>query len=209
MRCKSGLLASIRISTGENASRKAATSDSSFGVLPGRRDAVLKMVMNDHVVNGVLQLPAPFNHRPCGRNVPIHHAQGRPSKIKARVLHRERDSLWRFTSASGSSLAISSSLRTCHAGLPFSSLLSLLRPLARTVCWRTSLSTAPGGRFSPFPSVGERAPSMTRFAALQNCWYPPGYPSSRSVPQMTRQVNPLSFAACNSERTALRSLALS
>ena len=54
-----------------------------------------------------------------------------------------------------------------------------------------------------------RVPSRTRFAALQNCWYPPGYPSSRSVPQMTRQVNPLSFATCNSERTALRSLALS
>src|SRR5260370_25254359 len=45
-----------------------------------------------------------------------------------------RDSLPRFTSASRSSLAISSSLRTCHAGFSFFSVFSLLRLVARTVC---------------------------------------------------------------------------
>src|ERR1700722_12569209 len=220
------------------------------------------MIVNNHVVHGVLQLAAPLDHRPCGCNVSVHYTQSRPSKFKTGVLHHfievskprnhsmtlcraqisenyvgarfqrdsqqlvvcpalqrrkfvrfgkqcleaplcfivgvhikqvsgvssarvplrqcghdgrlshaalagdrkddtlgfqfqgrgqssllptktlglktfvgcNRDSLWRSTSASRSSLAISSSLRTCHAGFSFFSMFSLLRPLARTVC---------------------------------------------------------------------------
>ncbi len=79
---RSGRRASIRISIGEKARRKAETGSATRRTFPRRSGILAMMVVDDQVVHSILQRLTPIKNRPGRCNVGVHHSDSGPTGVE-------------------------------------------------------------------------------------------------------------------------------